>query len=200
MIDGQVISLCFIQRKKKSDCIWLTMPPSYWNRLCLFLASTAAELLKTGRLGCAVEPLQMVQNSTACLVCDQPNSTHVQLHWLPMAVQVKFKSLILADRVTVGSECSYLNSVSQAFVFSWPAYSFQECGLSYLSLRTRQSQCKPFSFVVPWCWKLQSVIWAGTSLSCFKNLLKPILKCLAWITNLVVLYWFYLYSFKNKNK
>src|SRR4029434_10409343 len=46
------------------------------------------------------EPLQMIQNAAARLVFNQPKRAHVtplliELHWLPVAARIKFKSLML---------------------------------------------------------------------------------------------------------
>src|SRR4029434_10212408 len=57
--------------------------------------------LLTGLPACVVKPLQMIQNAAARLVFNQPKRAHVtplliELHWLPVAAHIKFKSLILA--------------------------------------------------------------------------------------------------------
>ena len=57
--------------------------------------------LLTGLPACAVESLQMVQNAAVHLVFNQPKRAHVtplfiELHWLPLAARIKFKSLMLA--------------------------------------------------------------------------------------------------------
>ena len=50
----------------------------------------------------------MIQNAAARLVFNQPKRAHVtplliELHWLPVAARIKFKSLMLAYRVLAGS-------------------------------------------------------------------------------------------------
>ncbi len=55
-----------------------------------------------------IKPLQMIQNAAARLVFNEPKRTHVtplfiSLHWLPVAVRIKFKTLMLAYRTTTGS-------------------------------------------------------------------------------------------------
>src|SRR4029434_10637788 len=62
----------------------------------------------TGLPACVVKPLQMIQNAAARLVFNQPKRAHVtplliDLHWLPVAARIKFKSLMLAYRVLDGS-------------------------------------------------------------------------------------------------
>src|SRR4029434_7332011 len=64
--------------------------------------------LLTGLPACVVKPLQMIQNAAARLVFNQPKRAHVtplliDLHWLPVAARIKFKSLMLAYRVLDGS-------------------------------------------------------------------------------------------------
>ena len=71
--------------------------------------------LLTGLPACVVKPLQMIQNAAARLVFNQPKRAHVtplliELHWLPVAACIKFKSLMLAYRVIAGSAPTYLNA------------------------------------------------------------------------------------------
>src|SRR4029434_3175702 len=72
--------------------------------------------LLTGLPACVVKPLQMIQNAAARLVFNQPKRAHVnplliELHWLPVAARIKFKSPMLAYRVLAGSAPTYLNSL-----------------------------------------------------------------------------------------
>ncbi len=51
-----------------------------------------------------IKPLQMIQNAAA-LVFNEPKRAHVtplfvSLHWLPVAVRIQFKTLMLAYRIT----------------------------------------------------------------------------------------------------
>src|SRR4029434_4621002 len=64
--------------------------------------------LLTGLPACVVEPLQIIQDAAARLVFNHPKRAHVpplliDLHWLPVAARIKFKSLMLAYRVLDGS-------------------------------------------------------------------------------------------------
>ncbi|XP_062292965.1 uncharacterized protein LOC133997409 [Scomber scombrus] len=69
-------------------------------------------------------PLQMIQNGTVRLVFNQPKRAHVtqlliELHWLPVAARIKFKSLMLAYRVIVGNAPTYLNALrDQDYAFN----------------------------------------------------------------------------------
>ncbi len=134
--------------------------------------------LLAGLPACAVKPFQMVQNAAARLVFDLPRRTHVtpllsDLHWLPVASRIKFKSLMLAYRVTTGSAPIYLNSIIQTCVPSRPLRSSNECRLALPSLHTNQSQSQLFSSVTSRCWnELPHAIRPGACVSNFKKLLK----------------------------
>src|SRR4029434_1895313 len=123
-----------------------------------------------------VKPLQMIQNAAARLVFNQPKRAHVtplliELHWLPVAARIKFKSLMLAYRVLAGSAPNYLNALVRAIVTPRTLRSSSERRLALLSVQAWQS--KLFSFVVQRWWnELPSTTRAGASLSTFKKLLK----------------------------
>ena len=77
--------------------------------------------LLTDLPACVVKPLQMIQNAAARLVFNQPKREHVtplliELHWLPVAAHIKFKSLMLAYRVIAGSAPTYLNALVRSNV------------------------------------------------------------------------------------
>src|SRR4029434_760817 len=127
--------------------------------------------LLTGLPACVVETLQMIQNAAARLVFNQPKRAHVtplliELHWLPVAARIKFKSLMLA-----GSAPTYLNALVRANVTPRTLRSSCERRLALPSVQARQSRL--FSFVVPRWWnELPSTTRAGASLPTFKKLLK----------------------------
>src|SRR4029434_6472653 len=94
----------------------------------------------------------------------------IELHWLPVAARIKFKSLMLAYRVLTGSAPTYLNALVRANVPRTLRSSSERC-LALPSVQARQSRL--FSFVVPRWWnELPSTTRAGASLSTFKKLLK----------------------------
>lgn len=98
---------------------------------------------------CFIKHLQMVQNATACLIFNHPNRAHVTplliaLHWLLVAAQITFKSLVLAYRVISGST-PYLNSIILAYAPSRTLCSSQEHRLALPFLRTRLSQSRLLS-------------------------------------------------------
>src|SRR4029434_9967485 len=123
--------------------------------------------------------LQMIQNAPARLVFIQPKRAHVtplliDLHWLPVAARIKFKSLMLAYSVLDGSAPTYLNNLVRANVTPTMLRSSSERLMALPSVQVQQSRL--FSFVVPLWWnELPSTTRAGASLSTFKKLLKTLL-------------------------
>ena len=111
------------------------------------------------------ETTQMIQNAAAHLVFNQPKREHVtplliELHWLPVAAHIKFKSLMFAYRVIAGSAPTYLNALVRANVTPRMLRSSSERRLALPSVQVRQSRL--FSFVVPRWWnELPSTTRAG---------------------------------------
>ncbi len=63
-----------------------------------------------------IKPLQMIQNAAAQLVFNEPKRAHItplfiSLHWVPVAAQIQFKTLMLAYRKTTVSAPSYFHSL-----------------------------------------------------------------------------------------
>ena len=88
---------------------------------------------------------QMIQNAAAHLVFNQPQRAHVtplliELHWLPVAARIKFKSLLLAYRVLAGSAPIYLNALVRANVTPRMLRSSNERRLTLPSVQVRQSR------------------------------------------------------------
>src|SRR4029434_167176 len=95
----------------------------------------------------------------------------IELHWLPVAARIKFKSLMLAYRVLTGSAPTYLNALATANHTPTTLRSSSERRLALPVVHARQPRL--FSFVVPRWWnELPSTTRAGRSLSTFKKLLK----------------------------
>ena len=93
---------------------------------------------------CAVKPLQMVQNTAARLVFDQPKRAHVtplfiELHWLPLAACIKLKSLMLAYKVLNGTAPIYLNALTKAYVTTRSLRSSQDCRLAVPPPRLKEN-------------------------------------------------------------
>ncbi len=64
-----------------------------------------------------IKPLQLIQNTAARLIFNEPKRTHVtplfiNLHWLPIAARIKFKGLMFAYITTSGSASLYLNTLT----------------------------------------------------------------------------------------
>ncbi len=69
----------------------------------------------------SIKSLQLIQNVAARLVFNKPKRTHVtpmfiNLHWLPIAAHIKFKTLMFAYKNTTGSAPLYLNLLLQTYV------------------------------------------------------------------------------------
>src|SRR4029434_10743206 len=82
--------------------------------LCVSFNTSSHVVLLTSLPACVMKPLQMLQTAAARLVLNKPKRPHVtplliELHWLPVAARIKFKSLMLAYRVLTGSAPTYLN-------------------------------------------------------------------------------------------
>src|SRR4029434_7084245 len=86
----------------------------------------------------------------------------IDLHWLPVAARIKFKSLMLDYKVLDGSAPTYLNALVSATVTHRMLSSSSERRLALPSVQARQSRL--FSFVVPRWWnELPSTTRAGAS-------------------------------------
>src|SRR4029434_218720 len=95
----------------------------------------------------------------------------IELHWLPVAARIKFKSLMLAYRVLDGSAPTYLNALVRPNVTRRMLCSSSARRLALPSVQVRQSRL--FSFVVPRWWnELPSTTRTGASLSTLRELLK----------------------------
>ena len=111
-----------------------------------------------------------------CGGASAPKRAHVtplfiELHWLPLAARIKFKSLMLAYKVLNRTAPIYLNALAKAYVTTRSLRSSQDCRLAVPTPRLRQSRL--FSCVVPRWWNdLPSATRTGASLSIFKKLLK----------------------------
>ncbi len=72
--------------------------------------------LLPGLPACAIKPLQMIKNTAARLVFNEPESAHVTplfifLHRPPFVAFIKFNTLMLAYRTATDSAPFYLNSL-----------------------------------------------------------------------------------------
>ncbi|KAL2086350.1 hypothetical protein ACEWY4_017409 [Coilia grayii] len=136
--------------------------------------------LLAGLSACAIKPLQMVQNAAARLVFTQPKRAHVtplyiQLHWLPVAAQIKHKALTLAYKTISGSAPAYLKEMLRPYVPGRELRSFNTNRLAVPPARSKRHQAKLFSVIVPQWWnKLPEATRLASSLSTFKKHVKPL--------------------------
>ncbi len=106
--------------------------------------------LLAGLPASSIKPLQLSQNLS---LFNEPKRMHVtpliNLHWLPIAVLIKFKALIIAYKTTIGSAPFYLNSVLQTYVPSGSLHSASEQCFIVPSQRGTKSLSLTFSLTVP---------------------------------------------------
>ena len=74
--------------------------------------------LLAGLPSSATSPLQHIQNAAARLVYNLPNFSHVtpllcDLHWLPVAICIQFKTLLLAFKGINGTLPIYLQTMAR---------------------------------------------------------------------------------------
>ncbi len=122
-----------------------------------------------------IKPLQMIQNAAARLVFNEPKRAHVtplfiSLHWLPVAVRIKFKTLMLAYRPQAQH---YFHSLLRIYIPSRSLRSASERRLVVPSQRGSKSLSRTFSITIPGWWNnLPTPIRNTGSLSIFKQQLK----------------------------
>ncbi len=132
-----------------------------------FLSEHASQLLVLSRLdycnallaglpASSIKPLQLIQNTAARYIFNEPKRTHVtplfiNLHWLPIAARIKFKALMFAYKTTTGSAPLYLNSVLQTYVPSRSLRSASEHRFIVPSQRGTKSLSRTFTLNVPSC-------------------------------------------------
>ncbi len=63
-----------------------------------------------------IKPLQIIQNTAARLIFNEPKRAHVtplfvSLHWLPVAARIQFKTLMHAYKKNTGSAPTYFHSL-----------------------------------------------------------------------------------------
>ncbi len=133
--------------------------------------------LLAGLPASSIKPLQLIHNA-ARLIFNKPKRMHVtplfiNLHWLPIAARIKFKTLMFGYRTTSGSAPLYLNSLLQTYMPSRSLRSASERRITVPSQRGRKSLSLTFSLTVPIWWNdLPNSITAAESLPIFKKQLK----------------------------
>ncbi len=127
---------------------------------------------------CTIKPLQLIQNTAARVVFNEPKKAHVtplfiRLHWLPIAARIKFKVLMFAYKTTTGTAPTYLNLLVQTYAPSRSLRSASERRLVVPSQRGTKSLSRTFSWTVPSWWNdLPISIRTAESLAIFKKHLK----------------------------
>ncbi len=122
--------------------------------------------------------LQLIQNTAARFIFNEPKRTHVthlfiNLHWLPIAARIKFKALMFAYKTPSGSAPLYLHSVLQTYMLSRSLRSASERRITVPSQRGTKTLSQTFSLTVPIWWNdLPNSIRAAESLPIFKKRLK----------------------------
>ncbi len=131
--------------------------------------------LLAGLPACTIKPLQLIQNAAARVVFNEPKKAHVtplfiRLHWLPIAIRIKFKVLMFAYKTTTGAAPIYLNLLVQTYAPSRSLRSASERRLVVPSQRGTKSLSRTFSWTVPSWWNdLPISIRTAESLAIFKK-------------------------------
>ncbi len=158
------------------------------RKIRLFLSEQAAQLLiqalvlsrldycnalLAGLPACTIKPLQLIQNTAARVVFNEPKKAHVtplfiRLHWLPIAARIKFKVLMFAYKTTTGAAPIYVNLLVQTYAPSRSLRSASERRLVVPSQRGTKSLSQTFSWTVPSWWNdlpisIRTVILKNTS-------------------------------------
>ncbi len=163
---------------EKSGPFWQSMLHNILSRPLFISRLDYCNALLAGLPSNTIKPLQMIQNAAARLVFNEPKSTHVtplfiSLHWLPVAARIKFKTLMLAYRMTTRSAPSYFHSLLRIYIPSRSLRSASERRLVVPSQRGSKSLSRTFSFTIPGWWNnLPTPIRNAGSLSIFKQQLK----------------------------
>lgn len=116
------------KREKEIYCIYLLCA------LCLGCLHINILLMSDGPEVAA----GLVFNQKTKWVCIAPQL--IEFHWLPIAARIKFKSLMLTDRVAAGSAPSHLNDLVWAHASPHSPRSTHELHLATLSLQAWQSR------------------------------------------------------------
>ncbi|KAI4897478.1 hypothetical protein NFI96_008600 [Prochilodus magdalenae] len=127
----------------------------------------------------AIRPLQLVQNAAARLIFNLPKFTHVtpllrSLHWLPVVVRIRFKTLMLAYKAKNGSAPPCLMAIVKSRSVPRALRASSTARLKPPSLRTHGRQAsRLFSVLAPRWWnELPLGVRTAESLAVCKRRLK----------------------------
>ena len=135
--------------------------------------------LLVGTPSSVIQPMQKVQNSTACLILRALHHQHCtsllqQLHWLPISKQIKHKIAWMCKNSITGSTSSNLSELLQLYS---PSHSLHSSSDTHM-LKLQHFNCKThcfhsFSCFGPHtCNDLPQDVRHSTTLSSFKNKFK----------------------------
>ncbi|XP_076012079.1 uncharacterized protein LOC143004811 [Genypterus blacodes] len=116
--------------------------------------------LLAGAPASAIRPLELVQKAAARLVFNLPKFSHTtcllrSLHWLPVAVCIQFKTLVLAYRAVKGTAPSYLQAMVKPYT---PGRSLRSAASRRLAAPALSGPClrsmrsRLFSVMAPQWW------------------------------------------------
>ena len=118
----------------------------------------------------AIRPLQPIQNAAAWLVFNLPKFTH----WLPVAVHIRFMTVVLAYSAVKGSGPVYIQDMVRPYTPACPLRSASANRLAAPILRVSHStKSRLFAALAPKWWnKIPIDSWTAESLHIFRRRLK----------------------------
>ncbi|XP_051791037.1 uncharacterized protein LOC127529889, partial [Erpetoichthys calabaricus] len=127
----------------------------------------------------ATRPLQLIQNAAARLVFDIPKFSHTtpllqNLHWLPVAARIRFKTLTLAFKAKTGAAPPYISAlVKQRVTSRCLRTSSTACLEPPLLKRRGRHASRLFAVLAPQWWnELPLAVRTAETLTVFKRRLK----------------------------
>uniref|UniRef100_A0A8C4X3N7 Reverse transcriptase domain-containing protein n=1 Tax=Erpetoichthys calabaricus TaxID=27687 RepID=A0A8C4X3N7_ERPCA len=127
----------------------------------------------------ATRPLQLIQNAAARLVFDIPKFSHTtpllrNLHWLPVAARIRFKTLTLAFKAKTGAAPPYISALVKQRVTSRCLRTSSTARLEPPLLKRRgRHASRLFAVLAPQWWnELPLAVRTAETLTVFKRRLK----------------------------
>ena len=130
----------------------------------------------------AIRPLQPIQNAAARLVFNLSSLTLLRsLHWLPLAVRIRFKTLVLAYRAASGSGPVYIQDMVKRYTPARPLRSASDNRLVAPSLGAKHSTSQLSDVLAPKWWNELPNDIRTESLHILRRKLKTLLLTIPWI-------------------